>query len=60
MSKQIPNQGNSKVQPGDMQTGANKPASKPTYLPPGHQTSNPSGCADDPARKMEFDTSKEK
>jgi len=36
MSKQIANQGSSKPNPGDVQAAANKPASKPTYVPPGH------------------------
>jgi hypothetical protein len=42
-----------------MQAAANKPASKPTYVPPQHAVTHPSGRADDPARKMEFrDTKK--
>ena len=38
------------------------PASRvpvPTYVPSGHQTSNPSGRADDPARKSEFRDTKD-
>ena len=59
MAKQIDNQ-NTGVKPNPGQESLNKPASKPTYVPPGHEVTHPSGRADDPSRKMEFDTSGEK